>query len=104
MFSGCFRSLFHSIFLFVDDVWFCVDKAKSLLSKSDSNYNNMKQNPENIKLIAELEPDFMGFIFYKNSKRYIGKYDIPTINKNIKKVGVFVDPKIEYINKMVNKY
>ena len=30
--------------------------------------------PENIKLIAELEPDFMGFIFYKNSKRYIGKY------------------------------
>ena len=60
--------------------------------------------PENIKLIAELEPDFMGFIFYKNSKRYIGKYDIPTINKNIKKVGVFVDPKIEYINKMVNKH
>ena len=60
--------------------------------------------PENIKLISELGPDFMGFIFYKNSKRYIDKYDIPTINKNIKKVGVFVDPKIEYINKMVNKY
>ena len=60
--------------------------------------------PENIKLIAELGPDFMGFIFYKNSKRYIDKFDIPTLNKNIKKVGVFVDPKIEYINKMVNKY
>ena len=54
---------------------------------------------ENIKLIAELGPDFMGFIFYNNSKRYINKHNIPTINKNIKKVGVFVDPKIEYINK-----
>ena len=59
---------------------------------------------ENIKLIAELGPDFMGFIFYNNSKRYINKHNIPTINKNIKKVGVFVDPEIEYINKMVNKH
>ena len=59
---------------------------------------------ENIKLISELRPDFMGFIFYNNSKRYIDINYIPTINKNIKKVGVFVDPEIEYINKMVNKY
>ena len=48
--------------------------------------------PENIKLISELGPDFMGFIFYKNSKRYIDKHDIPTINKNIKKVGVAGHP------------
>jgi phosphoribosylanthranilate isomerase len=34
----------------------------------------------------------------------MNKHNIPTINKNIKKVGVFVDPEIEYINKMVNKH
>ena len=29
---------------------------------------------------------------------------IPRVNKNIKKVGVFVDPEIEYLNFIIKKY
>ncbi|HMI00932.1 MAG TPA: phosphoribosylanthranilate isomerase [Pedobacter sp.] len=50
--------------------------------------------PANILEVAALKPDYMGFIFYKQSKRYAGGLsaellmDLPL---NIKKTGVFVD-------------
>ena len=45
---------------------------------------------KNIKALASLQPDYMGFIFWEPSKRYCTTVpsDIP---KTIKKVGVFVD-------------
>ncbi len=49
---------------------------------------------ENIKQIFELKPDYMGFIFYKKSPRYVGDNwagpgkDFPVTTK---KVGVFVN-------------
>jgi phosphoribosylanthranilate isomerase len=30
------------------------------------------RNPDNVKEIAEAKPDFMGFIYYRGSKRYVG--------------------------------
>mgnify|MGYP002033021337 CR=1 FL=1 len=39
---------------------------------------------ENIKSIAGLNPDYMGFIFYNESKRNFEGV-IPEISKNIKK-------------------
>lgn len=49
----------------------------------------------NIKALANLEPDYMGFIFYPPSKRFIGlefdKQDIANLNADIKKTAVFVD-------------
>ncbi|MBL7707051.1 MAG: phosphoribosylanthranilate isomerase [Taibaiella sp.] len=52
-------------------------------------------DPENINGIAALKPDYMGFIFYPESKRYMGeKTQIPIMDPSIKKVGVFVNAAI----------
>ena len=45
---------------------------------------------DNIAGLVNLQPDYIGFIFWESSKRYCT--DIPKdIPKHIKKVGVFVD-------------
>ena len=49
----------------------------------------------NISQLCELSPDYIGFLFYPKSKRYVGQ-KIPEeilriIPKRIKKVGVFVN-------------
>lgn len=46
--------------------------------------------PENILDIANLRPDYMGFIFYEKSARFFND-NIPALPKCIKKVGVFVN-------------
>lgn len=49
----------------------------------------------NISEISEAKPDYLGFIFYRYSKRYVGDNPDPGLFQNIppdiKKVGVFVD-------------
>ena len=51
---------------------------------------------ENIKEVAALSPDYMGFIFYKNSPRYITQ--IPeNLSQEIKKTGVFVNEDYDHI-------
>jgi phosphoribosylanthranilate isomerase len=50
---------------------------------------------ENIRELVKLEPDYIGFIFYEKSARYIGKKIskeiLDVIPPSIKKVGVFVN-------------
>jgi phosphoribosylanthranilate isomerase len=59
----------------------------------------------NILQVALLQPDYMGFIFYKKSSRFVGEdFTMPTINKKIKKVGVFVNATEDEIFEKVNKY
>jgi len=58
---------------------------------------------ENSKEIASLNPDYLGFIFYKKSKRYFDG-EIPDLPKSIKKVGVFVDENEEVISEKIRKY
>lgn len=63
--------------------------------------------PENIRLVAALHPDLMGFIFYPKSPRYAEPLDIATLNampKSIKKIGVFVNEDLERILTLVFKY
>lgn len=45
---------------------------------------------ENTNLISELNPDYLGFIFWKDSKRYCENI-MENIPQTIQKVGVFVD-------------
>ena len=54
------------------------------------------RSAENITLLSNLSPDYMGFIFWKPSKRYVDK-DTPVLPQNIKKTGVFVNDTEEYI-------
>jgi phosphoribosylanthranilate isomerase len=67
----------------------------------------MKQ-PQNIAAITALNPDYLGFIFYEKSKRYVGEdFDAALTNylpKGIKKVGVFVNASLEYVLVKVKKY
>jgi len=50
---------------------------------------------ENIEEVARLNPDFMGFIFYPKSKRFVRmdemKDSLAKLNQSISKVGVFVN-------------
>ncbi|MEO6883271.1 MAG: phosphoribosylanthranilate isomerase [Bacteroidia bacterium] len=59
---------------------------------------------KNIFEVAELKPDYMGFIFYEKSPRFVGKdFKMPEISKGIKKVGVFVNESVEEILACVKK-
>ena len=53
------------------------------------------RDPENISGVADALPDFMGFIFYPKSKRFVGTdfsiESLKTIPESVKKAGVFVD-------------
>jgi phosphoribosylanthranilate isomerase len=58
---------------------------------------------ENIQAVAELQPDYLGFIFYDKSKR---NFDgaIPDLHKEIKKTGVFVNATFEDVLDKIIKY
>lgn len=58
---------------------------------------------DNITKVANLQPDYLGFIFYENSSRYF-EGDIPELPKEIKKVGVFVNAESDYIVSKVKKH
>jgi phosphoribosylanthranilate isomerase len=51
------------------------------------------RDPENIREVAELNPDYMGFIFYPQSPRFIGEqFQVPDdLSVAIRSVGVFVN-------------
>src|SRR3954465_1433642 len=64
------------------------------------------RNTANIMEVAALQPDFMGFIFYEKSKRFVGdNFSIPNdFPSTIKRVGVFVDENVDAILKPVFKH
>jgi phosphoribosylanthranilate isomerase len=60
---------------------------------------------DNIEEVAALQPDYVGFIFYPKSPRYVGEnFKMPALDKEIKKVGVFVNEPIERVVEIVIKY
>ncbi len=62
------------------------------------------RDAENISELVKLNPDFIGFIFYNKSKRFVSDFPEVDIPNSIKKVGVFVNETIENITKIVIKY
>lgn len=58
---------------------------------------------DNIKQVADLQPDYLGFIFYKKSKRNFDR-DIPEVSEKINKTGVFVNESVDFILEKVKKY
>jgi len=58
----------------------------------------------NILSVAQLQPDMIGFIFYKPSPRCVPDgFTLPEIDNGIHKVGVFVDAPYEEIIFQVDK-
>ena len=58
---------------------------------------------DNIKSVAELQPDYLGFIFYEKSKRNFDRL-IPEINNEIIKTGIFVNESINFILNKIKEY
>jgi len=76
---------------------------KSIIIKMKIKVCGMR-DAENIQSLFALKPDFIGFIFYNKSKRFVA--DFPQVNfpKGIKKVGVFVNENIDVILDKVKKH
>lgn len=53
--------------------------------------------------VAQLQPDYLGFIFWERSSRYF-EGEIPALPDHIKKVGVFVDSDIDSILENIKRY
>lgn len=63
------------------------------------------RDPDNILEVVKTEPDFMGFIFYAQSPRYVGdKFMMPQFSGGTKKVGVFVNEATDVISDKVHKF
>ncbi|MEM6721202.1 MAG: phosphoribosylanthranilate isomerase [Bacteroidota bacterium] len=55
---------------------------------------------DNMKAVSALQPDYLGFIFYRKSSRFFNAV-IPEIPAGIKKTGVFVNASVEDILKKI---
>ena len=51
---------------------------------------------ENISALSELDPNYIGFIFWSESSRFVDK-KTPPLDKKIIKTGIFVDATFDYI-------
>ncbi len=65
------------------------------------------REPDNIRQLLDLKPDYLGFIFYAHSKRFVG--DLPadamsSIFTSTKKTGVFVNETMDAMADKVIKY
>ena len=61
---------------------------------------------ENIREVASLNPDYMGFIFYEPSPRFVGlDFKVPTeLDSSINRVGVFVNHTKSFIKERIVQY
>jgi len=65
---------------------------------------------DNVEALRLVQPDFMGFNFYKKSKRYVDKANflldkkLFVKDKAIKKVGIFVNESIEEIIRIAQQF
>lgn len=63
------------------------------------------RDKSNILAVARLKPDYMGFIFYRKSKRFVGAgFTLPVdFPSDVQKVGVFVNEPVVNILEWVKK-
>lgn len=60
---------------------------------------------ENIREVGKLLPQYLGFIFFTESPRFVGDdFEMPALDPSIKKVGVFVNARSEIILEKVKRY
>ena len=79
-----------------------------------STFKNMKpkikicglKQPDNIREVIALQPDYIGFICYPGSKRFIDLLDADWVAglQGVKKTGVFVDADIDAVKTAIQQY
>ncbi|WP_435625015.1 phosphoribosylanthranilate isomerase [Flagellimonas sp.] len=57
----------------------------------------------NVGEVAELQPDYLGFIFWEPSSRFF-EGDIPALSEGTKKIGVFVDATVDEVLQKIERY
>ena len=65
------------------------------------------KDPENIEAVAALNPDYMGFIFYSLTPRYVEDLQmeiLAAIPSSIHKTAVFVNESKAKITELIDKY
>jgi phosphoribosylanthranilate isomerase len=66
------------------------------------------REPTSLAAVVTLQPDFLGFIFYPKSSRYVGEElsaeTLATLTAGIRKVGVFVDETTAEIRRRVQEF
>lgn len=62
------------------------------------------REPANIQAIIQLPIDYIGFIFYSKSARYVNQFIATNVPEHIKKVGVFVNSTLEEIKEKVEQF
>lgn len=66
------------------------------------------RDPQNIRDVLALEPDWMGFIFYPPSPRYVkatlDRLPSGTWSGATKRIGVFVSPSLEELSREVDAF
>jgi len=64
--------------------------------------------PENIQAVANLNPNYLGFIFHEKSPRYaantLDANQLSALSGNIQKVGVFVNEEFQTIEQNCNDF
>ena len=62
---------------------------------------------EDISFVNEIKPEYIGFVFYKKSHRYVDFETAKSLKKkldeSIKAVGVFVDEDISFIKELIKE-
>jgi phosphoribosylanthranilate isomerase len=65
------------------------------------------RDPQNIEALTALAPDYMGFIFYEKSRRFVGGMDpalVQTLPASIKPTGVFVNEALDEVLHIARQY
>ena len=66
------------------------------------------RDPQNIEEVLKVAPDYLGYIFYSKSKRYVGAEPDPVIFDQVpettKKVAVFVNEDLKEVLAICKKY
>lgn len=65
------------------------------------------KHPDNIKAVADLGPDYVGFIYYAKSPRFVdGVADdiFAALPKSIFKTGVFVNETEQEVNRLIDQF
>jgi phosphoribosylanthranilate isomerase len=66
------------------------------------------RDPMNLEQVCALLPEYIGYIFYPRSKRFVGTRPDPVLfeipGPGIKKVGVFVDEELRQVKNIIELY